>query len=167
MKDEEYYKIVKSALKHYNYSYTEDILQELVIFLYQKLEDYDETRGEITTYAYAIVKNKYLQLKYNQKKRINYSSLDKIISEQGVSILDIIKDDSDLEENCYKERVLNLIKPMVKPALQLWLEGYTQQQIADKLGVKFQTIVSKQIKENILEIREWCKNNDINLGGNK
>lgn len=161
MKEEEYYKLVKSALKFYNYSYNEDILQELVFFVYCKVKDYDETKGELSTYVFKVVKNKYLQIKKKEDKN-KCISLDKKINDDGLTLLELIKEEKNDKEEALM--IFKLLTPKIKPPLRLWLEGYTQKEIAEKLGITHQPQVSKLINNNIVELKIYCKENNIKIG---
>lgn len=157
MEDFEYYKIVKSALKEYNYRYDDDILQDLVIHLYENINKYNSKKGEFTTFAYTLIRNKYIQIikERNKTKCIN---LDSAIID-NIPWLELISENKEIDvyEQTHRQQIFEFIKPYIKEPLQLWLEGYTQIQIAEKLGLKYQTIVSKLIRINLIKIKQICK----------
>lgn len=162
MKEEEYYKLVKSALKFYNYNYNEDILQELVFFIFCKLKDYDKSKGEISTYVYKIVRNKYIQLK-NQEEKNKCISLDKKINDDGLTLLELISGETSHKQEI--EEIIKLLKSQIEPPLELWLKGYTQEEISKILEIKHQPLVSKLINMNILKLKKYCEENNIKYGG--
>lgn len=162
MEIEEYYKLVKSALKFYNYNYDQDILQELVFFAYSKAKDFDESKGEFSTYIYKIIRNKYIQLKKQEEKN-KCISLDKKINDDGLTLLELVCSGTSNKEEIIE--IIKLIKNQIEPPLELWLKGYTQEEISQILGIKHQPLVSKLINMNIIKIKKYCQENNIKYGG--
>ena len=166
MLDEEYYKIAKDALKRYNLKYDEDILQEIVTCMVEKESLYDASRGQLSTFMYQVVRNKYYEIKNLSKAQKRGCgdkpiSFDTDIDSSGHTILDVVGKDSSAVYNRIKKEVLDEILPLVDEPLKLWLEGMTQCEIQVKLGFSSQSQVSISINRNIVNIKRYCKRNKI------
>lgn len=168
MKEEEYYKLVKDALVFYKFQFDDDILQDIVTYIHSKINLFDKDRGNISTFIYALVKNRYLAINsYNRtQKRGNGNtpcSLDKEIDEEGATLLNFQAAKEDVMYNYIKESILKEIKPLVGEPLRLWLEGFTQVEIANRLHMNNQVKVSKTINENIVMIKNYCKEHQLEI----
>lgn len=166
MKDDEYYKLVKAALNKYNFKYDDDILQEIVTSTANKMKNFDELRGNKSTFIYLTVKTEYLQIfkKRNANKRIANqlcTSLNQTIKSdenEKITLIELQRDyKEDIEYNLEKENILKEITPLIEKPLKLWLEGKTQLEIKDILDLKSQSQVSRTINNNIIKIKNYCK----------
>ncbi|MFD2036679.1 RNA polymerase sigma factor [Belliella marina] len=139
--------IYYESLCRFSYTYlhdesnAEDIVQDTFIVLWKN-------RGKIISplalksFLYTITKNKclnFLKNKRNNTLEINDSHLD----------LDTDFEDKVLEEEVYRklEMALSNLPPQSKKIIDLYLQGFKNQEIADQLGVSINTV--KTLKKNI------------------
>ena len=171
MKDDEIYKMVQDALKKKNIIANEDELQQIVTHVHLKLAGYDPNKGKLSTYLYKIIINSYYLIKRveNAKKRQsnkNTYSLDNYIEDdegKPISMLELQADENvDIVYNYIKRKTLEQIEPLVEEPLRMWLDGFKQAEIAEKFNVT-QSIISRKINNNIIKIKNYCKENGIEL----
>lgn len=170
MKDEEYYKLVKSALNSNRILYDDDLLQEIVTSVAEKMKTYDEERGNKTTYIYKVTITTYQQIlrkryAYKRLTNVNCTSLDKTINycdSEKLSLIETQKDNkTDIEYELEKESILKEISPLIEKPLELWLQGKNQKEIAEICGLNSQANASRTINSNIVRIRNYCKSKGI------
>lgn len=167
MKDEkvnELYKLAAFTLKKYNVPFDEDLIQELVVYTYTKLPYYDESRGSWSTFVINCMYSKLaiLYRSKNAKKRNCGQPVDSLDDTYYDSLpyYDVIPSDIDVVKEVHKKEILNEILPLVDDPLKMYLDGFTQKEIADKYGVS-QAQISRDIKKNIQKIKTYCKRKGI------
>ncbi len=127
-----------------------DIFQESLIIFYQKVikNEYEHT-AQISTYLYAIARNKWLKI-IRDKKEHNFSSIN---SEQDLDLTKSQEDYHNLDESTSKEESLELfihqkIKELGEPCQSILVfhefYKYSMGDIAQKMGYKNEATVRQQ-----------------------
>ena len=121
--------------------FTDDLIQELVLHLYNKYDKYDESKGSFSTFAFMCFKN-YL---YDHKQEKSPEILVDCENECFVSNY----------EDCYKKLILDEILTVIsKDEIMMdWLNGYTYEEIAKKQGTH-RTTISRYISKRLDELKE-------------
>ncbi len=144
----EIYKLVKSFCKKWNI-YDEDIVQDLVIDVYYKLDKYKKDKSKFSTFVYMVCKTSYL-MKQRKKKLITVS-LDLPVDDE-IYMYDMAEDDSEnaLDEILKKDNIVYYIyNNICSPQLKDYLNGMKQKDIAKKYNIPCSTLnqrLSKEIK---------------------
>lgn len=149
---EELYKLVISFLKKWK-AYSEDLTQELVYTIYNRLDKYDPTKAEFSSFVWMNCRNYYLMSK--TKKSIPTLSLDfglTLKEEEDTTAMDLIIDTSEtpLEQRLREEReayVSYIYNNICSPELKDWLNGMTKKAIAEKYGISHSWCQQKIVKE--------------------
>jgi RNA polymerase sigma-70 factor (ECF subfamily) len=126
--------------------YIDDVVQEVFIKVWKKLESFDKNKAQFKTWLFVIARNTttdYLR----KKKMILFSSLDKEEENFGESIEDeIILPDEVLQKLQDKEmldKVLNELKDEYKTVLVLhYQEDMSFKEIGEVLGKPLNTVKS-------------------------
>lgn len=141
--------------------YDLDLFQELALYLCEQTDKYyNKDRGSFSTFAYYIMGN-YLgriYAKQNKREAIEGVSLDELSESENVSFYEsVVKyEDCSFENIVQNEYLLELIKdlkPQRRLIVKLWIEGYTDTEIAEKLQIskqavnKFKHKLRKKVKE--------------------
>lgn len=135
---EELYKLVTSFCEKWNLS-SEDIVQELVWRIYQRLDKFDETKGKFSTFVFMNCKHYYLMYKY---KDHNVESLD-----ENSYVLDTVADNN---ADWY---ISYLYKEVCSPMLRDYLKGFKQKDIAKKYGLVYCTC-NQIINRELTKLKE-------------
>lgn len=155
--------LIISTMKKYYYTQSEfeDLIQEGYEVILKGIDDFDEKKGvKFPGYIKTILKYHYLKKLNNKKEKI---SLDMPIGEDNLTLLDILKDDVDIEEDTIKKSTIqNMYKNISKLTdnqrriiVAFYLEGYSIKEISKSLGVAYRTVVNtkkyalEKLKENI------------------
>lgn len=160
----ELYKLAGFTLKKFNVPYDEDLVQELVLYAFEKDPLYDECRGSWSNYIINCMYTKLLMLHrasctIKRNKGQPDQSLDDTFYDD-LPYYDVIPSDVDIAKEIDKKEVLAAIEPLIEEPLRLQLEGYSQVQIAKKLNYS-QSHISRLIRLNIEKIKSYCKKNGI------
>lgn len=160
----ELYKLAGFTLKKYNVPYDEDLIQELVLYALEKEPLYNEERGAWSTFIINCMYTKLWMIhRANHTSKRNKGQPDQSLDEtfcDNLPYYDVIPSDVDIAKELDKKEALAAITPLVEEPLKLHIEGYTQKQIAEKLGFS-QVTISRKIKVNIQKIKKYCKENNI------
>lgn len=152
----ETYKLVTSFLRKHTKYYDEDLLQELVIKIYQRYDKFDPNKASFPTFVYMNCKNYYLM---HLKAKKDFHSLDEVLdTSEGTTLMDIILDaqptilESIIQEE--KEAYVKYIYDNIcSPMLQDYFKGIKQKDLAVKYGL-FQGNVSRSIKNELTKLKE-------------
>ncbi len=132
----------------WNKEIAEDLIQDLFMKAWDKRSDYDENKGSLRTWLYAILRNKIIDV-YRQKK--NLSSLDENIlnksSEVGQTEIDALDDEILVKDSLAKlnEHDKDLI-------IMRYMQGLSNKDIAKILN-KSETNIKVSIHRAINKLR--------------
>lgn len=160
----ELYKLAGFTLKKYNVTYDEDLIQELVMYAFERDPQYDESRGGWSTYIINCMYTKLVMLHrathtIKRNKGQPDQSLDDYVYDD-LPYYDVIPSDVDIAKDIDKKEILAVITPLVEEPLRLHLNGWSQKQIGDKLGYS-QAHICRLIRLNIEKIKSYCKEKGI------
>lgn len=161
---DELYKLAKFTLKKWNMVFDEDLIQDLVFYTYQQLEKFDELKGKKTTYIVHVMQNRIRELNRNKHRK----GRDKIIfsldwkNNEGQEFVNLFCDDYDIVDVLNRENVLQHIMPLVEEPLKLYINGATQQELAERYKVS-QPTIKRRIDNNINKIRQYVKKEGLML----
>jgi RNA polymerase sigma factor (sigma-70 family) len=150
----------------------DDIIQETLVAAYQMLLNQEEAFDKPFSLLRTIARNNYLNL-LKKKKKGDTVSLDNITDasgEQNTAPLElssgrrdytdiVFESKEDLDR--YTEKIKALDEGRVKQVMQLLAEGYTTNEIAEKLGIR-SSFVRVCLTQGRRKIRE--KKNDKGTG---
>lgn len=141
----------------------EDMIQTAMIGLWKACKSYDESRGiKFSGYAMKCINNELL-MQMRHANTYGYkleTSLDKIDDETGLSLIDMIADELDMEtiiERCDLYRSLEKCMDALTDRERLYInmyykEGYTQKEISNICQVS-QAYVSRVIGKSLIKLR--------------
>lgn len=128
----ELYKLVKKFCFNWNL-YDEDLIQELVLAVYENLERYDKTKSSLSTFTFMVCKSHYLSSKYGQVE---------------IEFLD--EDVVDKQEGNY---IKYIYQEVCSPMLRDYLMGFKQKDIAIKYNIPYSTC-NQRIQRELQMIKE-------------
>lgn len=135
---EELYKLVTKFCENWNIR-DEDILQDLVWTIWQKIDKYDETKGAFSTFVF--INCKYIYLTNKLKKK------DTISLDQEEGLIEVIPNN---ESNWY---ISYIYENVCSPLLRDYLQGYKQKDLAKKYGLVYCTC-SWKIRNELQQLKE-------------
>lgn len=175
------YKVIKDM---HCYWKTEDEFQSLydagLEGLIRGAKSYNDTKGKISTYLYACIKNmicRAIRLSEMDKRKINKEimiSLDKeVYSERDTTYKDLLVDsNTDIEKQIEKkleaERLLNAVNALENEKDKLAIKKYyglagysskTSGEIAKEFGVS-RNMISTRIRRCYPKLRRWLEENN-------
>lgn len=110
----------------------EDVVSEVFLKVYQKLESYDESRASLSTWIYTITRNTVIDY-YKKKKTLNVFA-DEIT--EAEEIPDEMPADEELLEDL--ANALEKLSERERDLIILhYYKGYTLKQIADMMGMSY------------------------------
>lgn len=119
----------------------EDLISELTYIAFEKLKNYDNSKGSFSTYVYIVFETHCnYTIRKNKKKYLHITSLDEEVYEN-----------SCLSDYIGTNDKLDLIER--SDVLNLWLEGRTQDEIGKLYNVS-QSYVSRLIRNELDEIKK-------------
>lgn len=146
--------LIISSIRHYYYNphLYEDLLQEGYEIVLRSIEEYDSTKG---SYFLGFVK---LKLKYhylNKHKEKHAISLNQIIGNDEMELIELIKDDepSPLDKAIQNEELtklkqaINLLTPRQREVvIAYYIEDMSIGEIGEKLGIAYRTVVNTKAR---------------------
>lgn len=172
MEDIEIIRIIRKAANKYQncwklYDSYEDMISELVLFVYRKLPLYNDKITSLSTYIYMLVYSKFC-LEWRKAKthkymtKYNTVSLDEMLGEdESLSRYEMLGDDCECENTLVNAEIVNAIYPFLKEETKMYyLQDLKQKEIAKRTG-QTQAYVSRKIKTNIKEIRNYFDKGEI------
>lgn len=137
----EFYKLARTYCIKKHIWFDDDLIQDLVLHLYDKYDKYDETKGSFSTFAFMCFKN-YL---YDHRKQNNPEILTDSTDELFVTNY----------EDCYKKLILDQVLEVIRQdnILTDWFDGLTTEEIAKKHSVH-RTTISRYISKRLEEIKD-------------
>lgn len=158
--DDEFVKELYSLVRKYcwkNRCYSEDLVQDLITIIVDKIDQFDSEKAEFSTWVYAVCNNKRLMLlrKENAIKRksnVNTISLNNIVDDQGTESVDLLIDDNDTS-SYYKKVIVDLVYSQLSDMTKKYFDGVNQVDIAKECGMS-QANVSRKVKKEINEFKK-------------
>lgn len=160
MTDDEFVKELYSLVRKYcwsNHCYSEDLVQDLITTIVDKINQFDNEKAEFSTWLYTICNNKRLMLlrKENATKRksnINTLSLNNIVDDQCTESVDLLVDDSDTS-SYYKKFIVDIVYSQLSDMAKKYFGGVNQVDIATEYGMS-QATISRKVKKEINEFKK-------------
>lgn len=137
----ELYKLAKSFCIKQHILFDDDLIQELVIFVYEKYGKYDENRGHFSTFAYMCFRN-YL---YDKYRKSNNAEI--LVNNEDFAFIDRY---TDPIQKIIIDEVLRVISD--DEVMLDWLAGLSMEEIAIKYS-KHRTTISRYINKKIEELK--------------
>lgn len=117
---------------------SEDLLQEVFIKIWKKIDTYDSIKGTLFTWMLNIARNTAID-KVRSLKNISIQSLD-----NNVHIVDKIHQHKSVEDKIGIKEVVNKLKPEYKSIIDLaYFGGYTQEEISEELNLPLGTVKTR------------------------
>lgn len=140
----------------------EDLLQEALVKVWKNADSYDPSRGRLFTWLLGIVRNTaidYLRIQKNQFQRQSVS-LDNPVYSQGIQSI------TDHGAAAFDSGLIDTINKLDEKYRQvidlLYLQGYTQQEATDLLGIPLGTVKTRALAA-IRELRKLLGDKDLVL----
>lgn len=127
----------------------EDVTQDVFLRVWRKPEMFDLSRGKFTTWLLSIARNRSIDQRRSQSRRMRHEVLPPTDEEEDVLPSDDMRDDPAFvtvlgEERAAVRAALDQLPPEQKLAIQLaYFGGMTQQEIANKLGHPLGTVKTR------------------------
>ena len=136
----EFYKLARAYCIKKHIWFDDDLIQDLVMYLCDKFNKYDESKGSVSTFAFMCFKN----FMYDHKKD-NQEIIVDCESEYFVSNY----------EDCYKKLIVDEIMSLLSEdeVVMDWINGLTYDEIAKKHN-KHRTTISRYITKHLEDIRQ-------------
>ncbi len=155
-----YYKVLVIFAKNYvkDRSIAEDLVQDVFVMLFEKA-DTIQIHSSIKSFLYTSVRNHTLN--YIKKTKNDIFDNEAINYDYRITDDEQIIDIAELSEKLYK--AIELLPKQNKKIFKLSrLDGYTNQEIADQLGLTKRT-VETHITNALKKLRELVKKNKFNF----
>jgi len=147
------YSIIKQIITD-NAELAGDVLQEVFINIYRKIDTYDQTKGRLFTWMLNIARNASidaLRSKSYQNSQKNQSLPDnvyKVTANQSIQ-LNI--------DNIGLKKVLEKLRPEHRVLVELaYFKGFTHEEIAEMMSMPLGTVKTR-IRNALLQIREYLQ----------
>tara|TARA_R110001592_G_scaffold359340_3_gene665751 strand:- start:118118 stop:118669 length:552 start_codon:yes stop_codon:yes gene_type:complete len=131
----------------------EDLLQEVFLKIWNKIEYYDSTKGRIYTWMVNMARNssidKLRSKGFNNKSKTN--SIDDTVS--GTSLQNQHSNEMFVD-HIGMDGALKALKPPYRTLIEMvYFDGYTQADVAEELDIPLGTVKTR-LRKAILELRE-------------
>jgi len=147
------YSIIKQIITD-NAELAGDVLQEVFINIYRKIDTYDQTKGRLFTWMLNIARNASidaLRSKSYQNSQKNQSLPDnvyKVTANQSIQ-LNI--------DNIGLKKVLEKLRPEHRVLVELaYFKGFTHEEIAEMMSIPLGTVKTR-IRNALLQLREYLQ----------
>jgi len=127
----------------------EDVAQDVFVRVWRRPEQFDVRRGKFVTWLLSVARNRSIDHRRSQSRRMRHEALPSIEEEDDVLPSEDARDDPALQtvladECAAVRRALEVLPPEQKLAIQLaYFGGLTQQEIANKLGQPLGTVKTR------------------------
>ena len=127
----------------------EDVTQDVFVRVWRRPEQFDVRRGKFVTWLLSVARNRSIDHRRSQSRRMRHEALPSIDEEEDVLPSEDARDDPALQtvladECAAVRRALAMLPPEQKLAIQLaYFGGLTQQEIANKLGQPLGTVKTR------------------------
>ena len=147
------YSIIKQIITDNN-ELASDVLQEVFINIYRKIETYDQTKGRLFTWMLNIARNASidtLRSKSYQNAQKNQELPDNVYKGAGNQTTQMNVDNIGLK------RVLEKLKPEHRILVELaYFKGFTHEEIAEIMTIPLGTVKTR-IRNALLQLREYLQ----------
>lgn len=124
-------------------SYAEEIVQEVMITLWNKADMFDETKSSLTTWLYRITRNRYIDSV--RRNRVDF------VDPHGTELINNEVDDLNLEnyidaqqrELAVRKAILALSDEQQTMVRMAFFEGLSHSEIVEKTGLPLGTVKSR------------------------
>lgn len=127
----------------------EDISQDVFLRVWRRPEQFDLRRGKFVTWLLSVTRNRSIDERRSRGRRLRYEALPSSAEEEDVLPSNDDRDDPALATVLADDRVavraaLEVLPAEQKLAIQLaYFGGFTQQEIANKLGQPLGTVKTR------------------------
>jgi RNA polymerase sigma-70 factor (ECF subfamily) len=127
----------------------EDVAQDVFLRVWRRPEQFDLTRGKFVTWLLSVTRNRSIDERRSRGRRLRYEALPSSAEEEDVLPSNDDRDDPALATVLADDRVavraaLEVLPAEQKLAIQLaYFGGFTQQEIANKLGQPLGTVKTR------------------------
>lgn len=147
------YSIVKQIVTD-NPELASDVLQEVFINIWRKIDTYDPTKGRLFTWMLNIARNASIDMlrsKGYQNSQKNQELPENVY--KGVGDQAILQN----VDSIGLKKVLEKLRPEHRVLVELaYLKGFTHEEIADIMGIPLGTVKTR-IRNALLQLREYLK----------
>ena len=131
-----------------------DVLQEVFINIWRKIESYDQTKGRLFTWMLNIARNASidtLRSKSYQNSQKNQKLPDNVYKGVANQTTQLNVDNIGLK------KVLEKLKPEHRVLVELaYFKGFTHEEIAEMMAIPLGTVKTR-IRNALLQLREYLK----------
>ena len=127
----------------------EDVTQDVFLRVWRRPEQFDVTRGKFVTWLLSVTRNRSIDVRRSQGRRLRHEALPTSSEEEDVLPSNDDRDDPALatvlsDERLAVRKALEVLPAEQKLAIQLaYFGGLTQQEIANKLGQPLGTVKTR------------------------
>jgi RNA polymerase sigma factor (sigma-70 family) len=147
------YSIIKQIITD-NAELASDVLQEVFINIWRKIETYDQTKGRLFTWMLNIARNASidtLRSKAYQNSQKNQELPDNVYRSVANQTTQMNVDNIGLK------KVLEKLKAEHRVLVELaYFKGFTHEEIADMMGIPLGTVKTR-IRNALLQLREYLQ----------
>ena len=147
------YSIIRQIITN-NDELAGDVLQEVFINIWRKIETYDQTKGRLFTWMLNIARNASidtLRSKSYQNSQKNQELPDNVYKGVANQTTQLNVDNIGLK------KVLEKLKPEHRVLVELaYFKGFTHEEIAEMMGIPLGTVKTR-IRNALLQLREYLK----------
>ena len=147
------YSIIKQIITDNN-ELASDVLQEVFINIWRKIESYDQTKGRLFTWMLNIARNASidtLRSKSYQNSQKNQELPDNVYKGVANQTTQMNVDNIGLK------KVLERLKPEHRVLVELaYFKGFTHEEIAEMMTIPFGTVKTR-IRNALIQLREYLQ----------
>ena len=147
------YSIIKQIITDNN-ELAGDVLQEVFINIWRKIETYDQTKGRLFTWMLNIARNASIDMlrsKSYQNSQKNQELPDNVYKGAANQTIQTNVDNIGLK------KVLEKLKPEQRVLVELaYFKGFTHEEIAEMIAIPLGTVKTR-IRNALLQLREHLK----------
>jgi RNA polymerase sigma-70 factor (ECF subfamily) len=147
------YSIIKQIITD-NAELASDVLQEVFINIYRKIDTYDQTKGRLFTWMLNIARNASidtLRSKSYQNSQKNQELPDNVHKGTSNQSIQLNVDNIGLK------KVLEKLRPEHRVLVELaYFKGFTHEEIAEMMSIPLGTVKTR-IRNALLQLREYLQ----------
>jgi len=147
------YSIIKQIITD-NAELASDVLQEVFINIYRKIDSYDQTKGRLFTWMLNIARNASIDMlrsKSYQNSQKNQELPDNVYKATANQSTQLNVDNIGLK------KVLEKLKPEHRVLMELaYFKGFTHEEIAEMMSIPLGTVKTR-IRNALLQLREYLQ----------
>jgi RNA polymerase sigma factor (sigma-70 family) len=127
-----------------------DVLQEVFVNIYRKIESYDATKSRLYTWMLNIARNESIDTLRSKGYRNNQQN-----REVTESVYENVGSVSQQIDNIGLRKLLDKIKPEYRDLIDLsYFKGYTQDEISQMLGIPLGTVKTR-LRAALVQLRNF------------